>query len=97
MGRRYSIAGKHHRSGIPCKGGFDALMPKTRSDKGVPRSLNDTAMEEIYRLKEKYPRLNATQIHLRLVQDAFIPASVSVDTVQRFIRRNNLPFLPYLR
>ncbi len=72
------------------KGGFDALMPKTRSDKGVPRSLNDTAMEEIYRLKEKYPRLNATQIHLRLVQDAFIPASVSVDTVQRFIRRNNL-------
>ena len=35
------------------KGGFDALMPKTRSDKGVPRSLNDTAMEEIYRLKEK--------------------------------------------
>ena len=26
------------------KGGFDALMPKTRSDKGVPRSLNDTAM-----------------------------------------------------
>lgn len=72
------------------KGGFDALMPKTRSDKGVPRSLTDTAMEEIYRLKEKYPRLNATQIHLRLVQNAFIPASVSVDTVQRFIRRNNL-------
>ncbi len=63
------------------KGGFDALLPKTRSDKGVPRALPDTAVEEIYRLKEKYPRLNAPQIHIRLVQDAFIPASVSVDAV----------------
>ena len=72
------------------KGGFDALLPKTRSDKGIPRALPDTAIEEIYRLKEKYPRLNATQIHIRLVQDAFIPASVSVDAVQRFIRNNGL-------
>lgn len=70
------------------KGGFDALLPKTCSDKGIPRALPDTAVEEIYRLKEKYPRLNATQIHIRLVQDAFIPASVSVDAVQRFIRNN---------
>lgn len=72
------------------KGGFDALLPKTRSDKGIPRSLPDTAIEEIYRLKEKYPRLNATQIHIRLVQDAFIPAGVSVDAVQRFIKNNGL-------
>jgi len=71
-------------------GGFDALMPKSRSDKGIPRSLPDTAIEEIYRLKEKYPRLNATQIHLRLAQDSFIPASVSVDAAQRFIRHNDL-------
>ena len=55
-----------------------------------PRALPDTAIEEIYRLKEKYPRLNATQIHIRLVQDAFIPASVSVDAVQRFIRNSGL-------
>lgn len=71
------------------KGGFDALLPKTRSDKGIPRALPDTAVEEIYRLKEKYPRLNATQIHIRLVQDAFIPATASVDAVQRFIRNND--------
>ena len=72
------------------KGGFDALLPKTRSDKGIPRALPDTAIEEILRLKEKYPRLNATQIHIRLVQDAFIPAGVSVDAIQRFIRNNGL-------
>ena len=57
---------------------------------GIPRALPDTAIEEICRLKEKYPRLNATQIHIRLVQDAFIPASVSVDAVQRFIRNSGL-------
>lgn len=47
-------------------------------------------MEEICRLKGKYPRLNAAQIHIRLMQDAFIPASVSVDAVQRFIRNSGL-------
>jgi transposase InsO family protein len=72
------------------KGGMDALMPKVRSDKGSTRTLTDTAIEEIYRLRQKYPRLNATQIHVRLIQDAFIPASVSVASVQRFIRKNDL-------
>jgi len=72
------------------KGGMDALMPATRSDKGSTRTLSDTAIEEIYRLKQKFPRLNATQIHLRLIQDGFLPASVSVASVQRFIKRNDL-------
>ena len=87
---RYSWKTPQKWHSLYLKGGFDALMPKTRSDKGVSRSLTDTAIEEIFRLKEKYPRLNATQIHLRLVQDAFIPACVSVDAVQRFIRHNDL-------
>ena len=54
--------------------GFDALMPRPRSDKGSSRALADTAIEEIYRLKQKFPRLNATQIHASLVQDGFITA-----------------------
>ena len=44
------------------KGGFDALMPKGRSDRGQSRALPDTAVEEIFSLKEKFPRLNATRI-----------------------------------
>jgi transposase InsO family protein len=71
-------------------GGMDALMPGERSDKGSTRALNDTAIEEIYRLKEKYPRLNATQIHQLLIRDACIPADVSVAAVQRFIKNNDL-------
>jgi transposase InsO family protein len=71
-------------------GGLDALMPNTRSDKGIPRALGDEAIAEIYRLKNEFPRMNATQIYERLVRDSFIPAVVSVDSVQRFIRHNDL-------
>jgi putative transposase len=73
------------------KGGMDALMPKTRSDKGMTRKLMDTTTEEIFRLKDKYPKLNATQIYNRLIENGFIKASlVSVASVQRFIKRNDL-------
>ena len=71
-------------------GGLDALMPNTRSDKGVSRALNDEAINEIYRLKKDFPRMNATQIHDFLIRNSFIPATVSVDSVQRFIRHNDL-------
>lgn len=71
-------------------GRLDALMPNTRSDKGVSRALNDEAINEIYRLKKDFPRMNATQIHEFLIRSSFIPATVSVDSVQRFIRHNDL-------
>ena len=71
-------------------GGIDALMPQERSDKGSTRVLPDTAIEEIYRLKEAFPRLNATQIHKHLVEAAFIPAVVSVCAVQRFVKNHDL-------
>ncbi|MEE3393875.1 MAG: DDE-type integrase/transposase/recombinase [Lachnospiraceae bacterium] len=71
-------------------GGLDALMPGTRSDKGIPRALNEDAIAEIYRIKEEHPCMNATQIYTHLVRESFIPATVSVDSVQRFIRHNDL-------
>ena len=71
-------------------GGLDALMPGTRSDKGIPRALNEDTIAEIYRIKEEHPRMNATQIYTHLVRESFIPATVSVDSVQRFIRHNDL-------
>ena len=72
------------------RGGIDALMPATRSDKGTTRALTDLAIEEVFRLKKAFPRLNATQIHKQLIQEGFIPATVSVCAVQRFIRHNDL-------
>ena len=72
------------------RGGFDALMPNERSDKGTTRVLPDTAVEEIYRLKNEFPRLNATQIHAQLLRTGFITHAVSVCAVQRFVKHNDL-------
>ena len=44
----------------------------------------------IFQLRKDFPRLNATQIYLQLIRDGYIPATVSVCAVQRFIRRNDL-------
>lgn len=71
-------------------GGMDALLPQIRSDKGTTRALNDTAIEEIYRLREKYPKINATMIHTMLIRNGYIPADVSKRSVQRFIKINDL-------
>ena len=71
-------------------GGMDALIPKERSDKGNVRSLSDECINEIYKIKEKFPKLDAVQIHIRLVQDGFIQATVSPRTIQRFIKANGL-------
>ena len=70
--------------------GFEALMPAERSDKGSTRVLPDEAIAEIHRLVAQFPRLNATQIHAKLISDGFIPAVVSVCAVQRYIKRHDL-------
>ncbi|MDD3895037.1 MAG: DDE-type integrase/transposase/recombinase [Syntrophomonadaceae bacterium] len=73
------------------KQGMDGLMPKKRRDAGMPRVLNESAISEIYRLKEKFPRINATLIYHKLIEDGFINQSkVSVSSVQRFIKHNDL-------
>lgn len=73
------------------KKGMDGLMPKERSDSGVPRALHEHATAEIFRLKEKFPRINATLIYTKLIEDGIINQSeVSVASVQRFIKHNDL-------
>lgn len=70
--------------------GFDALMPVTRKDKGQSRALPDTAVERIFELKEKHPKMNATQIYNQLIREGLLNPSVNVCTVQRFIKNHDL-------
>ena len=72
------------------KGGMEALIPRTRCDKGGTRVISDEAEREIHRLRKEYPRLNATKVCEKLVQDGTLPATVSVSTVQRYIKHNGL-------
>mgnify|MGYP002508562134 FL=1 len=73
------------------KGGFDALIPKERSDKGHCRRLDADTISKIYELRERFPRLTASGIRSKMIADGLINASdASVSTFQRFIRKNNL-------
>ena len=73
------------------KYGMDGLMPKARCDSGVSRVLSDTAIEEIFRIKQLFPRINATLIYTKLIEEGYIKQSeVSVSAVQRFIKKNDL-------
>ena len=73
------------------KGGFDALIPKERSDRGYTRKLDADMIARIYDLHEKYPRLTATGIRDKMITDGFIKETdASVSTFQRFIKKNNL-------
>ena len=54
------------------------------------RTLDDVAIEEIYNLREKFPHINATMIHQLLIKNGFIKADISVRSVQRFIKQNDL-------
>lgn len=69
---------------------MDGLFPKSCSDKGTSCQLNDVAIEEIYRLREKFPKINATMIHSLLIKDGFISPDVNVRAVQRFIKANDI-------
>lgn len=70
--------------------GLDALKPTVRSDKGKVRALSNECIDEVLRIKEKFPKLGSTQIHLRLLQEGLITPSVSVRTIQRYIKNNGL-------
>ena len=54
------------------KGGFDALLPKCRSDAGIPRKLDDDLKEHIRYFKEHYPRMTAAAIYRQLKDDGSI-------------------------
>jgi transposase InsO family protein len=87
---RYSPATLERWAYLYKEGGMEALVPRERSDKGNVKSLSQDCMNEILRIKEKYPRLDAIQIHIRLVRDGFLPANVSPRTIQRFIKAHGL-------
>lgn len=70
------------------KGGFDSLMPLSRSDCGVSRKIDTELEEEIRYLKHTYPRLSAAEIYRQLRDKGSIKTGqVSESTVLRFINQ----------
>lgn len=73
------------------KKGFDALYPKTRSDIGMTRTMDQETKHRIHELKEKFPYITATMVYQKLLEEGFITTtSTSLTTITRYIRRNHL-------
>ena len=77
------------------KYGFDVLKPMGRSDLGKNRKLDDEAQQVIRHYVEKYPRMQATSIFKRLIEDGYIAVGdVSLPTITRYIKsfkdKNNI-------
>ena len=87
---RYSPDTLERWTSLYRKDGMDGLLPKTRKDKGESRSVDTEAAGEIFRIFSEFPGTNGVAVHQQLIRDGFIPATVSVRSVQRFIRENNL-------
>jgi putative transposase len=66
--------------------GFDALIPTSRTDLGVPRKLDEQLQEQILYLKTNYPRMSSSAIYRQLKDNGSIKAGeLSESTVNRFV------------
>lgn len=75
---------RYYRSYV--NGGFDALKPKTRKDVGKRRKLDADAMASIRYIHQEYPRLPATMIYDKLIENGTITKKdVSLSTVTRYV------------
>jgi transposase InsO family protein len=74
------------------RGGLDALFPKTRSDKGSFRKLDDDHAELIARHRVQHRRLSVKLFHQVLHEDQVLPEGVRVceATLRRFLKHRGL-------
>lgn len=75
--------------------GFNGLMPKPRSDLGRHRVITPPVVEAITLLLAQHPRMSATAVRERLVDDGVITSrSPSESVIRRFIRDEGLRVAP---
>lgn len=73
------------------RGGFDALLPKGRVDKGQSRKISDELAEEIRESLEKYPWLSGSALYRTLISSgSILPGGINEGTLRKFIKDNNL-------
>lgn len=78
---------KHYR-----RGGFDALLPKPRADRGQPRRLPDTVAEALCAIKEGHPKLSVRAVIKHAREHGRVPAEqpLPASTVHRLFTREGL-------
>ena len=74
------------------KGGLDALLPRTRADKGTFRSIDDDTAEIIARHRVQNRRVSVTLFHKILHEDEVLPdgRKICEATLRRFLKLRGL-------
>jgi putative transposase len=90
--RRFSAATLRSWLAAYRRGGLDALFPKTRSDKGSFRKLDDDAAEIIARHRVQHRRLSVKLFHQVLHEDGVLPEATRIceATLRRFLKGRGL-------
>lgn len=71
--------------------GLQKLAVKKRSDSNSSRKLTDEMIKRIYELKLSFPKITATAIYRKLIKENFFDeGNISVDTIVRYIKKNNI-------
>jgi len=73
-------------------GGFDALLPKVRADRGRPRRMADEVAELLIAIKEQHPQLSVRAIieHARASEQVPADMALAASTVNRLLVREGL-------
>ena len=69
--RKYSPDTFEKWTSLYRRDGMDGLLPKSRSDKGVSRTIDDEAAAEIERYQLLYPHASGVAIHAHLIENGF--------------------------
>lgn len=78
------------------RGGFDALYPKPRADRGLPRRLPPEAAELVLAIKTAHPTWSVRQVIKEAARGGQLPAGVRLarSTVYRLLHAEGLMRLP---
>lgn len=72
------------------KNGYEGLKRKKRKDNNKTRSLDEDLLIRIDDLKTKYPKMRATTIYRKLIDEGYFRENeISVRTFQRFVKTQN--------
>jgi transposase InsO family protein len=74
------------------RGGFDALLPKGRADRGRPRAIPQAVADALLSLKDEQPALSIPQLIRAVQQSGAAPESLTLppSTVHRLLSRAGL-------
>ena len=73
------------------RGGFDALKPKRRSDKGKSRKISGRLKEKLMNLRKRYPELSVKLFYDQMIKnEEFLPSELSYSTLYRFFKKKDL-------